>query len=82
MHHIAPSESYEEFASLAAAEAGLKPDAPARRIRPLADGTLIVKQPDGTSRTLTVKAGVDEPIVAIGITAAGSSGCVPIKVYR
>lgn len=82
-YSVEPSADYEQFASLAAAEAGQTiQQKPTRMIRCLADGTLVVKQPDGTQRTLTVEAGIDEPIVAIGIVASGSSGCVPIKVYR
>lgn len=80
---ISPSSDYEEYSSLANLENGQTlSKSPTRMVRCLADGTLIAKQPDGTSRTLTIKAGVDEPIVAIGFTATGSSGCVPVKVYR
>lgn len=51
---------------------------PCRRILPLATGTLVVKNLEGTSRTLAVTANVGEDIVAITIEAATN---IATRVY-
>jgi hypothetical protein len=48
-----------------------------RRIMPLADGSIVVKQADGASRPLTVKVSVAEEIEATELT----SNTVAVKVY-
>jgi len=78
---LSPSGDFEEFASIAAAVAGMT--GISRRVVCLADGVLVVKQSHlGTSRTITVKAGVAEDIAIVGFVSSGSSGSAPIKVYR
>lgn len=84
---ISPSEDFDEYASLSSAEAGLKLDkdgnGASRLIVCVADGILQVKRKkDAAVVTLTVKAWVPMPLVAIAIVASGSSGCVPIQIYR
>jgi hypothetical protein len=78
---IRSSGDFEEFSSLASAQSNFS--GTTRRIVCGSDGTLVVKQAEGgTQRTITIKAWVAEEICVTGFVAAGSSGCVPIRVYR
>ncbi len=78
------SGDFAVYASLAAAETGVV--ATGRlpfAVRCETAGTLVVKaSAGGASVALAFKAGETQYVQIAGITAAGSSGCVPITVYR
>ena len=90
---LGSSPSFDEYTSLANAEAGTAVDGSAaaspvgicRRILVTADSTIKVKQLEGgTTKTLTMIANVPEDILFTGIVASGSTlgSGGRIKVYR
>jgi hypothetical protein len=75
---LRPSPVYEQFAISTASSVLTRGDYTyCRRIMPLADGTIVVTQRDGNSKTLTVVSGLEEPIEA---TMLMSNTCA-LKVY-
>ncbi len=78
------SGDYAVYASLATAEAAtLNTGNSVRAVRCETAGTLVVKNPAGGANVaLPFKAGETQYVQVAGIVAAGSSGCVPITVYR
>lgn len=84
---LGSSGRFKECATLAAAEAYLVVDASGGGqsigIQCGTAGTLVVKQAyDGESQTLTFAANERKDIACIAIVEAGSSGCIPVTVYR
>ncbi len=73
------SSEYEEIAINAGPVLDLtgRGDGYCRRIVPLDDGTIVVRQSDSTLRTLTVKESVAEDIEAIALV----SNTVAVKIY-
>lgn len=78
------SGNFDVYASLAAAEAGQSTSVkPARAIRCGTSGTLRVKRCAGAAVVdLPFAAGETQAVQVTSIVATGSSGCVPITVYR
>jgi hypothetical protein len=75
------SNDFEAYASLATAAAGVTKLS--FRVRCETAGTLVVKKAaGGTNVAVMFKAGETKEIAITGIVEAGSSGCVPIEVYR
>jgi hypothetical protein len=65
------SPHFEQFAAQTSPQSLTRGDyAYCRRIMPLADGTIVVKQRDGQSRALTVVSGQAEPIEATELTSS------------
>jgi hypothetical protein len=78
-----PSDSFQDadtYASLAAAEAA--PRARYRAIRCEAAGTLAVLVPGAVTKTVPFKAGETQRLECVGVVAAGSSGCVPVTLFK
>ncbi len=78
------SGDFDVYASLAAAESAITGSGRAiTAVRCETAGTLVVKKgAGGASVALPFKAGETQYVSIAGITASGSTGCVPITVYR
>lgn len=78
-----PFSDYDVYATLAAAEAGaVATGVPIKAIRCNTAGTLRVTKSGGVNVDLPFLAGETQYVTAHGIFAAGSTGCVPITVFR
>lgn len=78
-----PFNDFEVYATLAAAEAGVSATGQdIRAVRCNTAGTLVVSKSGGATAALPFLAGETQHVNIRGIVAAGSSGCVPITVYR
>lgn len=82
------SEDFHVYATLAAAAAGVTTENTNTKrvvagIRCETDGTLVVKKTAGAvTVALPFKAGETQAVRVHEIVEAGSSGCVPVTVYR
>lgn len=70
----------DTYASLAAAEGA--PRARYRGVRCEAAGTLVVLVPGAVAKSIPFKAGETQRIECVGVLAAGSSGCVPVTLFK
>jgi hypothetical protein len=81
-----PFNDFEVYATLAAAEAGVTAmgasSQDVRAVRCNTAGTLVVSKSGGATAALPFLAGETQHINIRGIVQAGSSGCVPITVFR
>jgi hypothetical protein len=77
------SEDFDVYATLAAAAAGQTSAVKmTSEIYCHTAGVLVVKKPGGSTVALNFLAGTTKRVRATAIIESGSSGCIPVEVFR